>query len=244
MKKIALIIFYIIFGHLLIVNFAVAHLALPDVKSVTTTPTGLNFLIVEYKNLEDITFLFKESSRVLGYFEDIEGDKPFFLTLVTSNQLKNIENQGYKVNNLEQNAILSEFILLYNHDINQSNKLEQYAKVYPLSPHYTLIKIEKGTLFDPHSIPDAVQFSPVPFLEGISPPPQTANVISPEPTQVIHNANALSSEKSLTVFIIIATIFISIAALILFTFHKWVKRKSNNIPPKSTELPLQPPMSI
>lgn len=190
MKKIfILFILIILITHFKTASFA--HLALPDIERPVSNPTGLSFLIVNYKTLEDIKFLFENSSKVLGYFEDMDGGEPFFLMLATTTQQENIVSRNYVVKVMDTNTTLSNYMLLYNHQIDQSEKLAPYAKVTKLSPHYTLINIGDGKEFDPHSIPDAVEFGPVPFLEGISPPPNAvAKVVTPTVSPAVAENNS------------------------------------------------------
>lgn len=175
MKKVIFSLLIIISLYFSFLSQLFAHLSLPDVETTLTEPTGLQFIVVNYNTPDDIIFLFENSSRVLGYFEDIEGDPPFLLALVNERQAQEIRGKGYNVQLIGENATLSDYMLLYNHSVNQSDLLKDYVDVFPLSSHYTLIRINPDQEFNPHAIPDLVEFGPVPFLEGISPPPK-ANV--------------------------------------------------------------------
>lgn len=235
MKKIIIaLLFFFLFGP----HMASAHLSLPHVLSETTEATGFNFLIVKYKTQEDIQKLFTKSSRVLGYFADIDGGEPFLLALATEDQQKSIETDGYSVQNLDTNATLSNYMLLYNQAPDQSDKLSKYAEIFPLSPHYTLIKIADGKAFNPHDIPDAVSFGPVPFLEGISPPPTASPTKAPTPAPI----EELESSNTGAIFFIGGFVaFILIVGGIIFVI---LKKGRKNPPATPTQTPQMPPTPI
>lgn len=213
-----------------------AHLALSDMERIESQPTGLSMLIVDYKNLEDIKFLFENSSRVLGYFEDVDGGEPFFMMLATLEQQKIIADKNFVVRVVDSNATLSDYILLYNHQVDQSEKLTPYAKVTRLSPHYTLINVPSGKDFDPHSIPDAVEFGPVPFLEEISPPPQV-NTANDAPTATPEVSQNKPDNSQLLLIVLSASgvlLLVSVAGFI------WLrKRKKADV--TVTEIPKSDP---
>lgn len=229
MKQIifGLLLFFSILQVVLPTSFA--HLSLPDVERTLTAPTGLQFIIVDYSTSEDIDFLFEKSSRVLGFFEDMEGDPPFLLALVDASQLNEIKSNRYAMQVIDENTTLSDYMLLYNHSVDQSDILKDYVEVFPLSSHYTLIRIDPNEEFNPHEIPDAVEFGPVPFLEGISPPPPQE--VAEEVATPTVDEDTQNSILPVYIAAIIFVILTAVAGGVLY----FIRRKH--------KLPVNPPIS-
>ncbi len=138
-------------------------------SEVTAQRPGLFIVAVDYQTRDDIDFLFENSSQVLEYLEGIDIDRPTFLSIVTDQQKNTIKSKGYNLKILEENADVNRFVLLYNPQPDQSEKLRPFGDPIVISAHYTLLKMPIGKEFTHEG--ESGRFFDIPFSTIISPPP-------------------------------------------------------------------------
>lgn len=218
-----------------------------NVQSVLAQVTDLYLVVVPYQTREDLDILFFNSTRTLQYLDGEDIPKPTFMALLTKDQEQILTSQGYEVKIIDTNTDLSRYILLSNHQKDQSSLLRSLGEVTVISPYLTLLKIPAGQTFIHEG--DAIMFDIVPWPEKSIPTPlyRTKTITGtdqPEPTATATTPTPIkTAENPLISFLpILAIVGFVIIVLIILVLKK---KRGGNIPPQppQPQQSTQPPTS-
>lgn len=200
---------------LLLILFA---LLIVFVQRANAQSEPLSIVAVEYQTRDDIDFLFQNSTQVLEYLEGIEITTPTFLSLVTPEQKNAIQSKGYKIRVIEENADIERFVLLYNPQPDQSEKLRPFGEPIAIGSHYTLLKLPVGGEFTHEG--EGARFFDIPFSKIISPPTLRTKTAEPIPTPTTSEKDGQYYKPLLIGGIVFIVIAIVIGVIL------WLKRRN------------------
>lgn len=183
---------------------------------------GLSIVAVNYQTRQDIDFLFQNSTQVLEYLEGIDIDTPTFLSVVNEEQKTTIEEKGYVLKILDTDIDINRYVLLYNPQPNEAEKLRSFGQPIVISDHYTLLRLAPGQQFT-HS-GESGRFFDIPFSKIISPPPlQTKTVdIAVSPTPKVEQTG-----NNYTPFVVVGILMVLIAFGIVGYLY-FIRRRRNS----------------
>jgi len=105
-----------------------------------------NYLITaSYTDSKELGFLFDKSKHVIDFIGANDVAEHVFVSIVTEEQLKELELSGVRPIVLISDPDLNNIAYLYNIEPNQAQKLAQYGKVYPITLNNTLLEVFPGT---------------------------------------------------------------------------------------------------
>ncbi len=178
--------------------------------------------VVSYVTHEDLLFLFQNTDRTLVYLDGESVEKPTFVGIFTGSQRDVIEKRNLKFNAVDENVTISKYVLLYNPIPDQGKKLDIFGEPNQFTKKFTLLKLHDGKEFTHEGA--GGEFFEVPFLEGITPPPNAT------PVEPVLKVSQAPSEKPVgnanTFLIVIVFVLIIGAAVCTFLFLK-KKNKPN-----------------
>ncbi len=161
-------------------------------------------VVTVYETREDIDILFENSLRVLEYLEGVDVEEPIFLSLVSDQQIKNLQDNNLDPQVIDDNADLDSYILLYNPLENQGEKLSGFGEPIEISKHYTLLKLSPGQEFSHEG--EGVAFFDIPFQEVVVTPPLRTKTA----TEAIDVATENEQSINPVIFVILAIVIVGL----------------------------------
>ena len=173
-------------------------------------------VIIQYEWSYDHPFLVDNTQMILEYLENDGNADAVMLANITDNQKAEILKKGMKVEELERNPDLTNYILLYHPLPNQGSKLSELGRIYLLSDNHTLIRIKDGTAFSHTGV--ASQFMMVPLQEIH---PVTSLSLTTTQTQLKNSSQIEKSKFSRTTVVIIVIVIILVILAVFYIYKTW-----------------------
>ena len=170
-------------------------------------------VIIEYESENDLTFLDENTKEIFTSYKNYGQGKQSALSIIASNQQSEFTNKSMKVQVLEKNPDMKNYVLLYHPIKNQGSKLAGLGKVYLLSENHSLVRLNEGKVFSQTG--EYAKFMIVP-LQTVS--LRTSNAIS----QKEATANStLPMNLSKTVNIVIIAVIFGLILIVIFSIIFW-----------------------
>ncbi len=201
------------------------------VKSAEDETGSLTLAVIPFKDLVEIDRLYQNTTSPIDYLMGEDVDVPEFLGLFTDEQLNTLRTLGYEPRIVEQNANLSNYVLLNHQQPNQGNKLRDLGEVFEITPHYYFVKLTPGKTFTHDGV--LGEFFDLTLPKDSSPPPyRTIRItLAPTPTDVPSGTPASTNNKSGSMmqpilFIIGALLIFGLFVAVLIVLFKYVHKVS------------------
>lgn len=114
----------------------------------TQAAEGKILIVTEFHSREEMDTLFKYSTHAIDYLAGDDVPVSLFISLTTSENLKILQEQNFKVKVIDEDTDLTKYNLLFHWLPNQADKVKSYGQYWQISPHYTLLKLTKGDHFE------------------------------------------------------------------------------------------------
>ncbi|MDO8270110.1 MAG: hypothetical protein Q7T54_05590 [Candidatus Levybacteria bacterium] len=176
--------------------------------------------VVTYVTHEDLLFIFQNTDRTLVYLDGESVEEPTFVGIFTSLQKDLIEKRNLKFKTIDENVNIAKYVMLYNPIPDQGSKLGSLGKSTQFTKKFTLLKLSEGKEFTHEGV--GGEFFEVPFLEGITPPPNATPV---EPLTVQDKPVEMKKVESSNIIIIVGIVLGLIAVVGFGLYLLYSKRK-------------------
>lgn len=201
------------------------------VKSAEDEESSLTLAVVAFKDLVEIDRLYQNTTSPIDYLMGEDVDVPQFLGLFTDEQLNNLKEIGYEPRVVEQNANLSNYVLLNHQQPNQGDKLQDLGEVFEITPHYFFVKIAPGKTYTHEGV--LGEFFDLTLPKDSSPPPyRTIRItLAPTPTDIPVNITPSTPAKSGSfarsiLFVIGALLIFGIFVAVFIVLFKYLHKVS------------------
>ncbi len=176
--------------------------------------------IIEYESENDIIFLDENTEEIFVSYKNYSAGKSTALAIINSSKQVEFTSRGMKVQVVEENPNMKNYVLLFHHQSNQGSKLAALGKVYLLSENHTLVRLN-----------DDIEFSQTgEYAKFINVPLQEISLQVTNTTQKEASPSAVAPLvffKS-PIFIVIA-IILSVIVLAVFFIILWKRIKIREI---------------
>lgn len=224
---------------LLLVGSVYSSLAIVDVLAQSDTMLA----VTRFNSAEQIKQLFDNSTKVLAYYTEPNGEPALYVHLITKDQEQKLKQLSFTPTIIDPNPTISDYELFWHVTSEQGKKLSSFGKIYPISTHYTLVKR------DPTKTPGAgilgPNIWPAPFLETVVPPGKS--VYDKEYKQVLASPVSLGRvppNMSLvrTLWVLFGLLAVCVVVAIGYLLYR--RSRTSSTSPSLEPLPeTQPPMS-
>lgn len=102
-------------------------------------------VITQYESAKDQPALIQNNETIFEFYENIEGNPPVMLSVMTEAQKDTLLAKGFKLQIVEENPDMTFYRLLYNPVANQASKLAFTGKIYTLTKNHTLVRLNEET---------------------------------------------------------------------------------------------------
>ncbi len=106
------------------------------------------FTIIQYDSPADQVFLIKNTMHIYAYVENSADQSNAMIAEVNSSQQDMLLAKGYKLQTIESNPQIENYLYFYNETANQGNTLSQLGNVYVVGPNHTLIRYDATVVYD------------------------------------------------------------------------------------------------
>src|SRR5690554_6006081 len=92
------------------------------------------FTIIQYDSPADQVFLVKNTMHIYAYVENSADQSNAMIAEVNSSQRDMLLAKGYRLQTIESNPQIENYLYFYNETANQGNTLSQLGDIYVVSP--------------------------------------------------------------------------------------------------------------
>ena len=103
--------------------------------------------IIEYESENEIIFLDKNAEKIFVSYRNQDAGKNTALAIINSGKQVEFTSRGMRIQVLEENPDMKNYVLLYHRLNNQGSKLAKLGKVYLLTENHSLVRINEGVVF-------------------------------------------------------------------------------------------------
>ena len=170
-------------------------------------------VIIEYESENDLTFLDENTKEIFTSYKNYGQGKQSALSIISASKQSEFTSKSMKVQILEKNPDMNNYVLLYHPIKNQGSKLAGLGKVYLLSENHSLVRLNEGKVFSQTG--EYAKFMIVP-LQTVS--LRTTNAISQKEAAA---NSTLPMNLSKTVNIVIIAVIFGLILIVIFSIIFW-----------------------
>lgn len=178
-------------------------------------------VIIEYESENDIIFLDKNTEKIFASYENYGHGKHSALAIIAMSKQSEFTSKSMRVQILEKNPDMKNYVLLYHPIKNQGSKLAGLGKVYLLSENHSLVRLSEGKVFSQTG--EYAKFMTVP-LQTVN--LRTLNTIS-QKEETADSTLPMNLSKSVNFVVIAVVIVLILFVIFLIIFLKRLRKKES-----------------